>query len=195
MKVERARVDDDGNYIEAVLVEDTDENGDPVVFPPNLVPPNTAGGIWLPKWNFNLLRWEEGDPDRALRENKSNKIFQYESECNALIEKGFEHNGDFFRFLKDPDQDNFTQQLVVLMASIVMGTPLDDKPIEWMTENNGAKLFNKDEFFAVCQAGMVHKRSLLSAKWQLINYINNDVHDLETLNSLGDFETAKNIVL
>lgn len=187
-------MDENGFEIEPVIVSIYDENGNLNKIPPNLVPPN-QGGLYKPKWNYDLKVWEEGDPERALAETKNRLIGQYHLECIGMIEKGFEHNGDFFRFLKDPDQDNFTQTLVVCVASILMGMPTQMKPIEWKTENNGVKLFTMEEFFAICQSGQVHKSSLMSAKWQLEDYIQNDVHDLETLNSLGDFESAKNIVL
>jgi hypothetical protein len=188
------KVDAEGYPIESVLFSPYDENGEPIEIPSDLVLPNQKS-IYKPRWDFNLQDWVEDDPERALFEEKRKVIWQYETECTQLIEKGFEHNGDFFRFLKDPDQDNFTQQLIVLVASMLLGTPLPDKPIEWKTENNGVKLFTKEEFFAICQTGQVHKTSNMSAKWQLIDYINNSVHDLETLHSLGSFETAKNIVL
>lgn len=180
-------VDDDGFEIEPIIFELYDENGNLNEVPYDLVPPNVQGFV-KPKWDFEKEEWTEGDLPNALIQAKRAVINQYDYECTKFIEKGFLHNGDFFSFSLEKDQANFQQQL-----SICLAFP-NAEGIEWKTENNGVKTYSKDEFFAICKAGETHKRSNMSAYWKLIDYINANVQDLETLHSLGTFEQAKALV-
>lgn len=176
-------VDENGFGIEPVIVSLFDEEGNPVTeFPPNLVPPNQKR-LAKPKWNYELKEWFEGDAELALDHAKRMLLERYNAECTALIEEGFYHNGNFFAFSMSKDQANFAQQMTFLLLRP------DVQSVDWMTENNGKKTLTRDEFFAVCGSGEIHKRKHMGLYWSLRDYINN-LTDIETINSLGTFEEA-----
>lgn len=177
------QVDDNGYEIEPVIVNLYDEEGNKIEeFPPNLVPANQKS-LFKPKWDFELQDWFEGDKERALEQVKTMVLEKYNAECTALIEKGFYHNGNFFAFSMAKDQANFAQQMTFLLLRP------DIQSVDWMTENNGKKTLTRDEFFAVCGSGEIHKRKNMGLYWSLRDYVNS-LTDIETINSLGTFEQA-----
>ena len=179
-------VDDDGFEIEPVIFDLYDEEGNLKEISTNLVPSN-QNRLFKPKWDFDKKEWIEGDLQYALNEQKKMTITRYNTECNQLIESGFEYNGDEFAFSLEKDQANFAQQMMVLITQ-----PATDS-VQWMTENNGVKEFTRDEFFAICQAGEAWKRSNIGSYWKLKEYISN-VADMNTLSSMGSFEDAIKLV-
>jgi hypothetical protein len=177
-------VDEEGFEIEPVVVNLYDEEGNRIEeFPPNLVPSNQKS-LYKPKWNFELKEWFEGDAEKALQQLKAMVLERYNAECKDIIERGFYHNGDLFAFSMLKDQANFAQQMTFLLLR------QDVMNVSWMTENNGKKLYTRNEFFAICGSGEMHKRKYMNDYWDLTEYIINIVQDSETLNSLGAFEEA-----
>lgn len=175
-------VDEEGFEIEPIIFKLYDEEGNPVDIPHNLVPPNTYS-LFKPKWDFEAKKWVEGDVDVAIREIKKMAKARLHAECTAYIEKGFMHNGNFYAFSIAKDQANFSQQMSYLLLRP------DIKTVEWKTENNGKVVLTRDEFFSVCMAGEVWKRSNMSNEWDLEAYIDG-LDDLDKLNNLGTFEEA-----
>ncbi|MFS0905817.1 hypothetical protein AB3N02_22600 [Priestia aryabhattai] len=178
------QVDENGYEIEPVIFNLYDEEGNLKEIPNNLVPPNGSKRLWKPKWDFQLKDWFEGDAESALIERKTSILGQYNMECKEIIETGFYHNGDFFAFSMVKDQANFAQQMTFLLLRPDITT------VSWMTENNGKKYYSREEFFAICGSGEMHKRKYMNDYWDLTEYITNVIQDVETLNSLGTFEEA-----
>jgi hypothetical protein len=189
MQIVLINVDQDGYEIEPVVIDLIDEDGNPTNLPENdfLVPP-CDGGFYRPKWDFVNKTWTEGAPEQALQIAKKNKIAKFEYEKNELIGAGFEHNGDIFPFTESKDQPLFTAQLVFLLAFP------DKVPPPWKTLNNGVKIFTRDEFFSICEAGERHLTENTAAFWKLEEYISK-VESMDELNSLESFEASKSIVL
>lgn len=71
-----AVVDDDGNYLDEVVIPETDEIGNPLPVPPNHFTPNYTKRLFTPKWDFELGEWVEGlTPEEvAERETEINKV-------------------------------------------------------------------------------------------------------------------------
>lgn len=182
-------VDENGFAIEPIEVDLYDEEGNrnPLLDSPFLVPPNSTGGFWLPKWDFENLKWTEGDPETALKMKKEERKQQFKQECNELIESGFTHDNDRFFFDKEAQLD-FTMQLTYMNAGLA------GDEITWKTMDNDVKIYTKEQFFAICQAGNNHYRENKGALWRLEVYIDN-LTSLDELNSLTDFEAAKQLVL
>lgn len=181
-------VDEDGFSLGPVEVDLLDENGNrnPLLDSPFLVPPNSQG-FWRPKWDFEKKEWTEGDMDTAIKMTKESKKQQFKTECDEVVERGFLYNGDSFDFRKDEGRANLESQLLFLLAF------QDEESIAWKTENNGVKIFSRDEFFNICKAGKEHYRENTGALWKLEAYIDG-LTSLEELNSLTDFESAKILV-
>jgi hypothetical protein len=165
---------------------DEEGNRNPLLDSPFLVPSNEKA-LWRPKWDFEKGEWTEGDIDTAIQMTKLEKKQQFKTECNRLIEEGFSYNEDHFNFRKGDGRDNLESQLIYLLAFP------DDDNIAWKTENNGVKIFSRDEFFNICKAGKEHYRENTGALWELEAYID-ALTSLEELNSLTDFESAKILV-
>jgi hypothetical protein len=181
-------IDENGFAIEPVEVDLEDEQGNrnPLLDSPFLVQPNSTGGFWKPKWDFDKLMWTEGDPETALKMKKQEKKLQFKNQCDELIEAGFEYNGERFFFDKEAQLD-FTMQLTYINAG------LDDDKFEWKTMDNDVKIYNREQFFSICQAGNNHYRENKGALWRLEVYIDS-LTSLDELTSLGDFKTARQLV-
>lgn len=176
-------VDENGFEVEPVIFNLYDEEGNPVTeIPNNLVPPN-QNRLMTPKWDFEAKQWVESDPEKALQLDKDMAIYRLHAECTAYIENGFTHNGNFYAFSMAKDQANFNQQLTYLLANPNI------TQVEWKTENNGKVLLSRNEFFEVCGAGEVWKRSNMSDYWDLEAYIKG-LTSLEDVDNLGTFEEA-----
>jgi len=65
----------------------------------------------------------------------------------------------------------------------------DITTVQWKTENHGVKNFTRNEFFAICQAGEVHKRQNIAKYWALKDYVQT-ITSLEELESIPTFEEA-----
>lgn len=180
-------VDENGFSLGSVEVDLLDENGNrnPLLDSPFLVRPNSQG-FYRPKWDFEKLEWTEGDVETAIKMTKLNLKQQFKQECNRLIESGFEHDGERFFFDKEAQLD-FTMQLTYINAGLAGDI------FEWKTLDNNVKIYNREQFFSICQAGNNHYRENKGALWRLEVYIDG-LTSLDELNSLTDFETAKQLV-
>jgi hypothetical protein len=181
-------VDENGYSLGSVEVDLLDENGNrnPLLDSPFLVPPNSQG-FYRPKWDFEKLEWTEGNVELALEMTKINLKQQFKLDCNRLIETGFEYDGDRFYFDKDAQLD-FTMQLTYINAGIAEG-----ENYTWKTLDNDVKIYTKEQFFEVCRAANNHYRENKGALWRLEVYIDG-LTSLDELNSLTDFETAKQLI-
>lgn len=181
-------IDENGFSLGSVEVDLLDENGNrnPLLDSPFLVPPNSQG-FYRPKWDFEKLEWTEGDVETAIEMTKINLKQQFKTECNRLIEAGFEHDGERFFFDKESQLD-FTMQLTYVNAGLA------EDEITWKTMDGDVKIYTKEQFFAICQAGNNHYRENKGSLWRLEVYIDN-LTSLDELNSLTDFEAAKQLVL
>lgn len=182
-------IDENGFMIEPVEVDLLDEQGNrnPLLDSPYLVEGDSTGGFWRPKWDFEKLIWTEGDPETALKMKKQEKKLQFKTECNELIEKGFVHDGNTFYFDKDSQLD-FTMKLTYMNSGL--GNPDE---ITWKTMDKGVKIFNREQFFSICQAAHDHYEGNKGALWKLEAYID-ALTSLDELNSLTDFESSKELV-
>lgn len=180
-------VDENGFSLGSVEVDLLDENGNrnPLLDSPFLVPPNSQG-FYRPKWDFEKLIWTEGDPETAITMTKFNLKQQFKSECNRLIEAGFTSDDMTFYFDKDAQAD-FTMQLTYINAGLA------PDELAWKTMDKGVKIFNREQFFSICQAAHDHYRENKGALWKLEAYIDG-LTSLDELNSLTDFESAKELV-
>ncbi|MEH7207618.1 hypothetical protein V7094_15470 [Priestia megaterium] len=177
------QVDENGFEVEPVIFNLYDEEGNPVTdIPNNLVPPN-QNRLMTPKWDFEAKQWTEGDPEKALELDRNMAIDRLHAECTAYIENGFTYNGNFYAFSMVKDQANFIQQMSYLLLRP------DIESVEWKTEDNGKVILSRDEFFAVCGAGEVWKRSNMSDYWDLEVYVGG-LTTLEEIDNLGTFEEA-----
>jgi hypothetical protein len=181
-------VDENGYSLGAVEVDLLDENGDrnPLLDSPFLVPINSKGGFYRPRWDFEKLEWIEGDPALAIEMKKPEIKQQFKNDCNRLIEAGFTYNEDTFYFDKEAQLD-FTMQLTYMNAGLA------PDEIAWKTMDKGVKIFNREQFFSICQAAHDHYRENKGALWKLEAYIDG-LTSLDELNSLTDFESAKELV-
>jgi hypothetical protein len=122
--------------------------------------------FYNPIWDFEVNDWVESMPfEQIIAPIKELKEKQIYDECQDAIKAGFEFEGDYFGFT-DVDQDNFNQQLSLLLLD-----PTTEE-VEWMTLNNGLKMFPKDKFIQACKAGEAHKRNNISHYRDIVNYIN-----------------------
>jgi len=178
-------INEEGYAIESLIIPLYDEEGNPngLLNSPYLVPPNSEG-FWKAKWDFDLKKWTEGNPEAALNAKKEGLIERYSLECDASIGDSFFYNGDEFPFKKLEDQQLFSMQL-----SFCLAFP-EEEPIAWKTRNNGVKEFTREEFFNICKAGSNHLRGNLGALWKLEAYIEG-LTSIEELDALGSFEEAK----
>jgi hypothetical protein len=181
-------IDENGFMIEPVEVDLLDEQGNrnPLLDSPYLVEGDSTGGFWRPKWDFEKLMWTEGDPETALKMKKQEKKLQFKTECNELIEAGFVYEDMTFYFDKDSQAD-FTMQLTYTNAGLA------PDEIAWKTMDKGVKIFNREQFFSICQAAHDHYRENKGALWKLEAYIDG-ITSLDELNSLTDFESSKKLV-
>ena len=182
-------VDEDGFSLGLVEVDSLDENGNrnPLLDSPFLVPPSSTGGFWRPKWDFENKIWTEGDPETALKVRKGEIKQQFKIECNKLIESGFS-NGEYTFYFDKESQLDFTMKLTYLNSGLG-----DPDNITWKTMDKGVKIFNREQFFSICQAGHDHYEGNKGALWRLEAYIDG-LTSLDELNSLTDFESSKELV-
>lgn len=120
---------------------------------------NSPHWCWLYS-DSQLVLDEQVFIDKAREE----KVLELNERCQEVIMNGFYHEGDFFQF-NDKDQTNFNQQLSILL--------LDESvnQIVWKTENNGIKVFTREQFIETCKAGERHKRNSIGKYWQLKAYV------------------------
>lgn len=140
--------------------------------------------LFDPVWDFELNDWSESTSlEEILQPVREFKVDQLNQQCQDAIMKGFEYEGDFFQF-NDKDQQNFNQQLSILLLDT------EANQIVWKTENNGIKVFSREQFIETCKAGERHKRNSIGRYWQLKEYVLthgfSSVEELEAINF--DFE-------
>ena len=100
--------------------------------------------------------------DVNLDKLKQDKINELNLKCSDDIEKGtLCNNGNFYRFNKEEDQINFSQQLL----EIIDGTASD--VVYWKTENNGIIVHSHEEFKIVFRELGDYKKQLIAKYWQL----------------------------
>jgi hypothetical protein len=179
-----------GERLDVLLFDDeaTDENGNPIPVPEDLkLGWGGDRGFYNPKWDFELNDWVEGKPlEEILQPIRQQKVIELNRQCEEAICKGFEHNGDFFQF-NDKDQDNFSQQLSLLLLD-----PSIDSVV-WKTENNGVKVFTREQFIEACKVGEHHKRNNIEHYWQLKEYVlTHPFNSVEELQSIDFSFTVPN---
>lgn len=144
-----------GKRLDVVLIDVANE----VV--PNDCKEGWGEGLSNPIWDLKNEQWVEGDSiDDILPHYINEQISFLNSECQRNIYKGFEFNGDYFQF-NEIDQSNFNQQLTLLLIDE------DTDSIVWKTENNGVKVFSREEFIAIVKFSEIHKRTCITRYWQL----------------------------
>jgi len=185
--VNMINIDADGLVLDFIEVPLYDEEGNPngLLNSPFVVPLYEEP-FHLPKWDFELKKWIEGNPGEALESAKINKINSLRYGCDTHIEGGFTYNEYEFFFTKE-DQRIFDMQLTFCLAF-----PEDDQ-VPWKTKNSGVEIFTRDEFFLICRAAKNHYSANKGALWQLEGYINN-LQTVEEINQLGSFEDCLHLI-
>lgn len=116
-------------------------------------------------WDFDANDWKEGKSfDEILLPYREAKCVQLSQECEATIKDGFYSGDDYFAF-QDKDQANFNQQLSLMIVDDTIDEVL------WKTENNGIKLFTRQQFINICKEGERHKRFHIGRFWQIKEYV------------------------
>ncbi|MHC5291083.1 hypothetical protein CHCC14819_0447 [Bacillus licheniformis] len=115
----------------------------------------------------------------VFEEAKERKIAELSEACNAAIVGGFEFDGNVFQF-SERDQANFNQQLTILLLY-----PEIDS-VTWKTENNGVRVFTREQFIETCKAGERHKRTNIGHYWQWQDYIMR--HEFESVEEIQKIE-------
>lgn len=172
MIVQANLLDSNGFIIEPVVVFVYD------VLEVNVIKEVVPEGIYTPRWDYETKTWVESVTlSELLNPLREAKVDQLNNDCQIAITEGFEHNGDVFQF-NDKDQVNFNQQLSLIL--------LDDSlnEVVWKTENNGVKIFTRQEFIETCKAGEFHKRNNIGNYWQLKEYVM--THDFKSVEELND---------
>jgi len=185
--VNMINVDENGFVLDFIEVPLYDEDGKPngLLNSPFIVPIYEEP-FFLAKWDFDLKKWIEGNPEEALQNARMNKTNSLRYSCDAYIEQGFSYGDCEFYFTKE-DQRIFDMQLTFCLAF-----PEDDQ-VFWKTKNNGVKAFNRADFFLICRAAKDHFSNNKGALWQLEDYINN-LQTVEEINQLGSFEECLHLL-
>jgi hypothetical protein len=148
------RIDDQGFYIEPVIIEGEEQTG--------LISSPIPEGLYKPKWNGK--EWVEGLTQEEIDELtgntldqiKQNKINELKQKCEETIETGFtSSNGHFYRTNRD-DQINMIGQKDALMSDSTIAT------VKWKSEDAGYMEISKNEWLSkVYSEAFLHKQAQL----------------------------------
>lgn len=173
MIVQANLLDSNGFIIEPVVVFVYD------VLEVNVIKEVVPEGMYTPRWDYESKTWVESVTlNELLAPLRELKVDQLNIECQEAITGGFEFEGDLFQF-NDKDQVNFNQQLSLILLDETLNS------IIWKTENNGVKVFNRQQFIETCKAGEFHKRNNIGRYWQLKEFVmTHDFKSVDELNSI-----------
>lgn len=179
-------VDEQGFEIEPVIINLYDEKGNLITeFSPNLVPPNEEA-LATPKWNFDLLKWEEGDTEKALMLAKYSVQDRYLIEKDQAIVDGFDYNGNLIGYSLTEQQQLSTQIMMFYMRPTLTSA-------KWLTLNKGYQTFTKLQFFEIFDLGEVLKVNMEDAYTKLFDYVNS-LEDIETVKNMPSFKEAISLI-
>lgn len=93
---------------------------------------------------------------------KKSQIEVLNNKCNEEITKGFVSVSTGFTFEFEPhDQDNFTQQAILLLSDTTVAT------ITWKTFDAGVQNFTREQFLTIIKESEEHKKTAISKYWTL----------------------------
>ncbi|MBY0094951.1 hypothetical protein H7S74_30405 [Priestia aryabhattai] len=183
----RALINDEGFVIDQVYVNAINEDGTIIKeYPPNIVPLNTTKRLWLPKWDFELKDWIEGNPELALSEVKRMLIERYRFESYYLLGDGFDYKGNLISYT-DYDQQQFSTQIMMFFMRPTVTTA------KWMTLNNGYQTFTKDQFFEMYDKGEALKVEVEDLYNRMVDYVNS-MTDFNAVDAMPSFKEAMKLI-
>lgn len=120
-------------------------------------------GQYIDQWNLQ----EPQPTDQELEEAyfqymKKSQIEVVNQRCNEEITSGFFSFSTGFTFeFEAHDQDNFTQQAILLISDETTAT------LTWKTKDAGIQTFTREQFFIILKESETHKKNSIGKYWTL----------------------------